>query len=243
MKIGCCIAKSQIEGWPILDRFDFIEAKFSDIVELSDSFRKLHVYALNNLFRRDKNIFDQKLSKTFKAIDHIFKLVEKHKIGFLTLGSGGARKFLSHHSVKVNIEKWIKILTYIEHKAETTHSEVGIEPLGNFETNFLNTIPEVAFYIDQLKLKKVGITADTFHFFDSDASLKGLERHVEKIKHIHISSDERKFPTAISKRNKQFLDIIKKSSFDKNISIEIDWRETLENDPNIIYLLKKFFHD
>jgi sugar phosphate isomerase/epimerase len=243
MKIGCCIPKSQLDSFKIRNRFDFVEAKYPDLKASTESYEELNLYALNNLIRRDINIFDQPLADTRVAIDEVFELAIRFDIQFLTFGSGGARKILGSHDLSRNISIWIEMLEYLDERALEHDIEIGIEPLAKLETNFINTIAEAAFYIEQLNLQQTGITADTFHFFNSDGSLINLEEHIDKIKHVHIASDQRKYPKNISKRNKSFLNVLKKCGYSKTIAIEIDWRENLESDPQIVYLLKEFFNE
>ena len=243
MKIGCCIPKSQIARFSIIDKFDFVEAKYPDLKVDNELYKGLNVYALNNLFKRDINLFDQSLFDTKYTIDEIFDLAENLGIKFITLGSGGARRMAGSHSLSESISIWVEILRYLDQKAVEQNIEIGIEPLARLETNFVNTLAEAAFYIDQLNLERTGITADTFHFFSSDGSFINLEQYVEMIKHVHIASDERKYPTEISERNKTFINILKSNGYDRTVAIEVDWREDLESDPQIIYLLQELFNE
>jgi len=239
MKIGCCIKAKDLDSFEVLTEFDFVEVKYSDLEEISTKVPASKIYAVNNIYPRDKNIFEEDLDSTFEYFRKVLKSCADKGAKIITFGSGTARLFKESHNITKNLEKWCKILKEMDTGAGRLGLKIGIEPLNVEETNFIKDINDAAFFIDLLNLKNTGITLDSYHFDKENDSINELIRNVEKVVHFHFASDERKYPLTISEKVRELFKVLTSSNYSGRTSIEIDWREELINDKNIISEIKK----
>lgn len=239
MKIGCCIKVKDLDSFEVLPEFDFVEVKYSDLEEICTKVPTNKIYAVNNVYPRDKNIFEEDLDSTFEYFRKVLRSCADKGAKIITLGSGTARIFKENHNITQNLEKWCKILKELDTEAGRFGLKIGIEPLNAEETNFIKNVKDVAFFIDLLRLRNIGVTLDSYHFYKENDSINELIRNVEKVVHFHFASDERKYPLTITKKVRELFKVLTSSKYSGRTSIEIDWREELENDKNIIYEVKK----
>ena len=241
MNVGCCINYCDIGTFNAVDDFDFIEVRFLELAQIGNLRNLPKIFAVNNLYPRDKNIFEEELENTYEYFDNVFKTLATYQVKLVTFGSGKARIFNDFNNLTSNFSKWCNILKYLEAKSIETGISVGIEPLNNDETNFIKKVEDAVFYINLLGLKNVGITLDSYHFFSENDSVQAVKDNISKIKHFHIASDTRSFPTSLPKQAGKLLETIISCGYKGNVSVEIDWREKPINDSKFINIVRKLY--
>ena len=79
--------------------------------------------------------------------------------------------------------------------AEQAGVKLAIEPLNRFEAYFLNTTDDAADYARRVGHPHFGILYDTFHAnIEEKDPVSCIGRNIEKIKHVHISENDRGIP-------------------------------------------------
>lgn len=79
--------------------------------------------------------------------------------------------------------------------AQSVDIILAVEPLNRFECYFLNTIADTADYVRLVDHPNFVIQYDTFHANIEEKDPIGcLEKHIDLIKHVHISENDRGTP-------------------------------------------------
>jgi D-psicose/D-tagatose/L-ribulose 3-epimerase len=72
-----------------------------------------------------------------------------------------------------------------------------LEPIAFYFTDLLNTTDETLDYLARPGLESIGLLLDTHHMFLEDKSMeKAFRKCAGRIKHIHISDSNRRYPGA-----------------------------------------------
>lgn len=242
MNIGCCVRLSDIGSFKIINDFDFIEVKFQELPQIAALNGLPEIYAINNVYPREKNIFDENIEDTYKYFDNVFETSKNHGVKLITFGSGKARIFKDSQNITSNFKTWCQILQYLDMKSVETGIKITLEPLKTEETNFVKTVGDASYYIDLLQLQSVGVTLDSHHFYEEVDSLSSVKENVAKIAHFHTAADEKRtYPLSVPLKAGQLLEELVSSGYKQNVSIEVDWREELINDTNCLSNLREIY--
>ncbi|MFX1358499.1 MAG: sugar phosphate isomerase/epimerase family protein, partial [Promethearchaeota archaeon] len=121
---------------------------------------------------------------------------------------------------KINIISSMKQCCWI---AEENNVQLVFEPINRFEIDSYNTISESVDLIEEIGSDNLKLLVDSFHIYleeDPGFIWDYLEEIAHYVGHIHLADTTRRAPGSGHFDFKTFLNIFKKSGYNKFVSIE-----------------------
>lgn len=110
----------------------------------------------------------------------------------VTMGSGGARNIPDGMSREAGETAFCEVLAKeIAPVAAKNGLRVGIEPLRDFETNFLNNCAEILKIVDTIDLPEIGLTVDQFQAHFGGENPEQMLKEPGRVFHCHTASVRR----------------------------------------------------
>lgn len=105
--------------------------------------------------------------------------------------------------------------------AQNAGVEIAVESLNRFECYFLNTLEDAAEHARRVGHPAVGIMYDTFHGnLEEKEPVDCITRHLDQIKHIHISASDRGTPGKGHVPWAETFAVLRKGGYDRWLTIE-----------------------
>lgn len=222
--------------------FDYVETTCAALADEAVPAKRIPLFALNNLIPRNLSIYGdaESFDQILENVESSFALAKTRNVRTITLGSGSSRRTESATPSEFESKRWTQLLQFVDSLSAKTGIKAGLESLTRGETNFINSLEHAAMTIDENACTNIGLTVDSFHFFENKDSYDSIKKYSDKIVHIHIADDDRGSPKTISRRLKTFLDKITQYSDCRELAIETDWRIDFEPHESIITELRKY---
>ncbi|MEM3572983.1 MAG: sugar phosphate isomerase/epimerase family protein [Candidatus Micrarchaeia archaeon] len=106
----------------------------------------------------------------------------------LIIGLLRGKEFTDKKNFKL-VENSLRIL---DKKASDLGVKIVLEPLNRYESAYINTLKEAYKLIEEFRLEKTGILADTFHMnIEESDPCNSLKKVKDKLWHIHLADSNR----------------------------------------------------
>jgi len=107
---------------------------------------------------------------------------------------------------------------------------IVIEPINRYESNWLNTVGEVAALIGRLGEDNVGVLPDTFHMNIEEANPPSALREAGGcLWHVHVADSNRRAPGWGHLDFRRYTDVLSGAGYGGCVSAEIVQHPTLED--------------
>jgi len=255
MKIGICTS-AQNALLLSNDAADYIEMNITSIAQMSDgefeSTKKL--IAENNISVQAANCFfpgdirlcgsEMDIERIASYAEHALKRVSELGIEICVIGSGKARNADKNEVFETCYSEFIRVCCIIGDIAKKYGIIVVIEPLNKNETNMINTVAEGAKLVRSLNHPNVRLLADIYHMALEEENLEAIYDNRDIIAHMHIANpDKRVFPDEFDSFDYEAVaEIIRKSAYNKRLSIEAGGKSDFKSDAGkSLVFLKRIF--
>jgi len=140
----------------------------------------------------------------------------------IVLGSSGARRLPEGMSREEGVAQLAKLIAdKIIPLLEKYDIMLVMEPIGSYEANFINTLPDGMEVVEAVGHPRVQLLADSVHLLYENESPEHIARYAQNLKHIHLCENERALPAGrISDGLAAIVDAIRESGYDLTASFE-----------------------
>ena len=214
--------------------YDYVEFPLMQLADLpADEFEALQAYLAGttlacdcccNMFparvrllgeEADEAVIDEYLSIAFPRMAEL----GTKKI---VLGSSGARRLPEGMSKDEGVKQLaaliVKKIVPLLEKYDIT---LVMEPIGSYEANFINTLPDGMEIVDAVNHPRVQLLADSVHLLYENESPEHITRYAANLMHIHLCENERALPAdGISDELSSILAAIRESGYHLTASFE-----------------------
>lgn len=105
--------------------------------------------------------------------------------------------------------------------AERTSTELVIEVIDRFETNYLNTADEMLGLLDRVGSAAVKVHLDTFHMnIEEQDWRKPILRCGDRLGHVHVADNSRNYPGWGVIDFRQVISALLEAGYDRSLTIE-----------------------
>jgi len=102
---------------------------------------------------------------------------------------------------------------------------IAIEPLNREESNTINRLGEALRFVDKVNREEVKVMADLFHLMQEREPFTILEDASQHLVHVHVSDNRRLCPGKADYPLPAFIQTLKKTGYDRRISMECVFRD------------------
>lgn len=140
----------------------------------------------------------------------------------IVLGSSGARRLPEGMSKEEGVAALSKVITdKVIPLLEQYDITLVMEPIGSYEANFINTLPDGMDVVNAVNHPRVQLLADSVHLLYENESPEHITQYAANLRHIHLCENERALPAAsISQELAAILSAIRESGYDLCASFE-----------------------
>lgn len=146
-------------------------------------------------------------------------------------------------SSESNIETAIDFFNNIANYAVQKDVVIALEPNPViYNTNFINTTKQAFEFVKRIDNPSLLVNIDCGTIIENNENLEIIEENIHLVNHIHISEPNL---DVIKKRNlhKELAKLLKKTSYDKFVSIEMKNFDDVEILKQTIEYIKEIFYD
>ena len=124
---------------------------------------------------------------------------------------------------RADAEEWLAdCLVRLCRQAEKAGIALLLEQMNRYETDLLNSIPEVAEFIGRVGMPNLKIHADTFHMNIEDVDMpRTLQRHIDKLGYLHLSDSNRLWPGAGHIDFDSILTALREAGYTRWLGVEV----------------------
>ncbi len=144
----------------------------------------------------------------------------------VVFGSGGSRRVPEGWAMDTAWEQFDEACARAGDVASRHGITIALEPLNSGETNLLNTVAEGREVVRRVSHPNVRLLSDIYHVAKEDEPFEATGAAADVLAHVHVSThDTRQLPlpetsgTAV----RDYLAALKRSGYDRRISIECRW--------------------
>ena len=169
-------------------------------------------------------------------------LVRPKQLGmqYLVIGSGGARRIPDGMDRETATEKFVTMLQRYAKIADRHNFDIILEPLFKKGCNFINTFQEGIDICKAVDHPRIGCLMDFFHSYQENEPFSVLKNAGPYLKHIHMSTLDRRIPgVGDEEETKQLADILKDIGYHGRVTMEGDAQVDFEKE--ICAFSKQFF--
>ena len=230
MKIGFC---SSVDSCVVLKElgYDFIEMPVAQIMgndyrQVGEKVKKVNIEctAFNCFIPARFSIIDcyvhgkKELTEYYqKAIDRVADLGGK----IIVFGSGAARYVPAGFENNTATDIIASFVDECADYAEQYDITIAVEHLNKDETNILNSVNEVASFVNKIDKGNVKILVDTYHMLKEKEDIAILGKVINDVAHIHIADLEgRSYPHKNIEFYMALSNILKNSHYKGAVSVE-----------------------
>ena len=138
----------------------------------------------------------------------------------IVLGSSGARRLPDGMTKAEGVAALSRLITdKVVPLLEQYDITLVMEPIGSYEANFINTLPDGMEVVAAVNHPRVQLLADSVHLLYENESPEHITRYANHLRHIHLCENERALPScSISNDLLAILDAIHESGYDLTAS-------------------------
>ncbi len=252
MKFGCCYSLNSIDT-VAKSGYDYIEPK---VVEIAS-------YNVHELERVTKAVLDSGIrAETFcnfmpADIKLVGKKVNMKRIGeyveealrrvnllggkIVVFGSGDARWVPEGFSKSKAYKQLKEFLTFTADVASVYNLVVAIEAIEQAEANIVNTVEEATNLAKEINREEIKVLADSYAMKEEKENYQHLVEAKEYLVHVHVADNERTFPGSGNYDFSNFFNYLKKTNYNRRISVECIFRDFEKEGPEAVKFLKKIW--
>jgi len=214
--------------------YDYVEFPLMQLADLpQDEFDALKAYlsgtslacdACCNMFparvrllgaEAKESVIDEYLSVAFPRMAQLG--VKK-----IVLGSSGARRLPEGMSKAEGVAALAQLLAAkVVPLLEQYDITLVMEPIGSYEANFINTLPDGMEIVETVNHPRVQLLADSVHLLYENEPPEHITRFAQSLRHIHLCENERALPASgVSDGLAAILSAVRESGYDLTASFE-----------------------
>ena len=214
--------------------YDYVEFPLMQLADLpQDEFEALKAYlsgmtigcdACCNMFPARVRLLGEEASDS--VIDEYLNVAFARMAALgtktIVLGSSGARRLPDGMSRTEGVRQLAKVITdKVIPLLEKYDITLVMEPIGSYEANFINTLPDGMEVVDAVNHPRVQLLADSVHLLYENEPPEHITRYAANLRHIHLCENERALPAdGISDGLQAILEAIRESGYDVCASFE-----------------------
>ena len=162
----------------------------------------------------------------------------------IVLGSSGARRLPEGMPKEEGILQLAKVITEkVVPLLEQYDITLVMEPIGSYEANFINTLPDGMKVVEAVHHPRVQLLADSVHLLYENESPEHVTRYAANLKHIHLCENERALPAgSVSDGLAAILAAVRNGGYDLTASFE-PMPHSLEDMRNALHLIKSILQN
>lgn len=214
--------------------YDYVEFPLMQLAELDETaFAELTRTLADKPFACDAccNMFptrvrllgeEAKLQTITEYLNIAFPRMARLGTQKIVLGSSGARRLPDGMTKKEGVKRLAHLIAetvvpYLE-KYDIT---LVMEPIGSYEANFINTLPDGMEVVHAVNHPRVQLLADSVHLLYEHETPEHIVEYAPYLRHIHLCENERALPVnGISPQLGAILDAVRCIGYDGTVSFE-----------------------
>ncbi|MGI6215361.1 MAG: sugar phosphate isomerase/epimerase family protein [Christensenellales bacterium] len=214
--------------------YDYVEFPLMQLVDLTkEEFIELKTYldttslscdACCNMFPARVRLLGKEASETVisEYLNIAFPRMAALGTKTIVLGSSAARKLPEDMSKEEGVHQLARLISRkIVPLLEKYNMTMVIEPIGSYEANFINTLPDGMEIVHAVSNPHVQLLADSVHMLYEHEPAAHIKQYAPYLKHIHLCENERALPAqGISDELREILIAIVQSGYNGTISFE-----------------------
>lgn len=214
--------------------YDYVEFPLMQLTDLpQDEFEKLKTYlsgtslacdACCNMFPARVRLLGEEASEAVidEYLSVAFPRMAQLGTKTIVLGSSGARRLPEGMSKEEGVAALSKVITEkVVPLLEKYDVTLVMEPIGSYEANFINTLPDGMEVVRAVSHPRVQLLADSVHLLYENESPEHITQYAANLKHIHLCENERALPAAgVSDELSAIVKAIRESGYDLCASFE-----------------------
>ena len=214
--------------------YDYVEFPLMQLADLDENaFEALKTYLAGTTLACDCccNMFparvrllgeDAKESVIDEYLSVAFPRMAQLGVKTIVLGSSGARRLPDGMSKEEGVYQLAALIAdKIVPLLEQYEITLVMEPIGSYEANFINTLPDGMEVVRAVNHPRVQLLADSVHLLYENESPEHIMRYAANLKHIHLCENERALPSdSVSDGLTPILSAIHESGYDLTASFE-----------------------
>ena len=214
--------------------YDYVEFPLMQLAELEeDAFKALKTYLDStslacdcccNMFPSRVRLLGEEAKESVidAYLSVAFPRMAQLGVKTIVLGSSGARRLPEGMTKEEGILQLANVITEkVVPLLEQYDITLVMEPIGSYEANFINTLPDGMKVVEAVHHPRVQLLADSVHLLYENESPEHITRYAANLKHIHLCENERALPAdEISDGLSAILAAIRESGYDLTASFE-----------------------
>jgi sugar phosphate isomerase/epimerase len=159
-----------------------------------------------------------------KYVTIALKRAKQAGIKTIIWGSGNSRKIPDGFDKNLATRQFIQLAAKIALIAQKNDVVICLEALNRLETNFINNLTEGLEIVKAVNQPNFKLNIDIYHMLKENETPEIIEMVAPYIAHCHIAEKENRTPPGIAGDNFiPYLNALKKTNYQGNISIECQW--------------------
>lgn len=238
--------------------YDFVEFPLMQLEALSpEGFERLKTHmasmriacdACCNMFPAHVRLLGGEAddSKIRGYLDVAFARMEALGVKKVVLGSSGARNLPDGMSRPEGVQALSRLISeVIVPYLDASGILLLMEPIGSYEANFINTLPDGMEVVNAIRHPRVALLADSVHLLYENESPEHIVRFAPYLQHIHLCEAQRALPVnGLSDGLSAIADALKQIGYSGTFSFEpmphtpLQMRMALENVKSALAVLQ-----
>ena len=184
---------------------------------------KTKLYLCNVLFPGNLKITGPEVDekKVLDYVDQVFARAKRAGVPIIVLGSGGSRNLPAGYSNEQAKTNFIPLCRKMAMAAKKHGITIAIENLNSTETNFLNTVKEVAEVVRKVDHPNFRLNADIYHMLKENEPPQHIIDAGKLIMHVEIAEKEnRTLPGVVGEDFRPYLQALKAIKYQGPLIIE-----------------------
>lgn len=159
-----------------------------------------------------------------KWADIAFQRAKQVGVDRIVYGSSGSRKLPDGFSREEAKAQFVALLRRLAPVAAAHNVIIVIEPLRKEEDNFINTVIDGAWFVEQVNHPNVRLLADLYHLLCNGETPEDLRKVAPLLRHMHIAERaERTAPGVRGDDFRPFFKALEGTGYADRLSIEGKW--------------------
>jgi len=164
---------------------------------------------------------DVKTQELEEYCKNLFRRAADSRVEIVVLGSGGQRRIPDDFNRNIAKSQLNDFVVMAEKFARANDVIIALEPLNSQETNVFTTVTESAEFVRKMDLPNFKLLVDLYHMMMENEDPQPIIDNADIICHMHIATaPNRLIPGSEVCELPEFLAAVKKSGYDKALSIE-----------------------
>ncbi len=169
-----------------------------------------------------------------------FQRATRVGIKHIVFGSSSARSIPGGFDRRTAELQFAALLGKMAPLAQASEVIIVIEPLNTGETNFINTVPQGAEFVEAAQHPNIRLLADIFHMLRMDEPAEHIRAGGQLIRHVHIAEKRKRSAPGVEGDDfRPYLQALKDVGYSGEISIECRWDDLANQLPTAVRTLRE----